>query len=312
MSLPVTRTLKVAPLMPGALPLTSTCLCAGLLALVCGLLAVPASGSTIVARDASNVRLAVDGQGRALVTYSQDGKRRRVLAWGAINGQTTMRLDYSGGSQSFGAPLWRSFDDRSRAYDGPKLTWLVTARKAPDGSYWALQAWRRLLPNQGRTPVTSLARAVELHLSHWRGPLPRLSIWLDWIDQGTTTHLFGRYTYRGKGVFGYSNTPAGNPLDPYGRNIYVDTRSSAYGPGWERENSFLTHRPRGTFCYGFYARGIAVGTGDRYRATAIGPGAAPDPYWEAPSLGAYDPALDRMLDDVADRVLGDDPRCQAR
>jgi len=41
------------------------------------------------------------------------------------------------------------------------------------------------------------------------------------------------------------------PLDSYGRNVFVDTFGSAYGPGWKRENSFLTHGPGGAFCYGF-------------------------------------------------------------
>ena len=62
-------------------------------ALAWGLLAAPGSTSTIVARDATAVRLEVDGQGRALVTYQQAGTRRHVLAWAGINGQTEMRLD---------------------------------------------------------------------------------------------------------------------------------------------------------------------------------------------------------------------------
>ena len=53
------------------------------------------------------------------------------------------------------------------------------------------------------------------------------------------------------GVYGFSSTPRGNPLDSYGRNIYVDTFDSAYGKGWHRENSFLTHHrghTLGDFC----------------------------------------------------------------
>ena len=55
---------------------------------------------------------------------------------------------------------------------------------------------------------------------------------------------------------------AGHPLDAFGRNIFVDTLDSAYGPGWKRENSFLTHKPTGAFCYGFYPRaGRPAGNG---------------------------------------------------
>ena len=54
-------------------------------------------------------------------------------------------------------------------------------------------------------------------------------------------HLFGTFTYGGQPVFGFRSTPGGEPLDTFGRNIYVDTFNSAYGAGWKRENSFLTH-----------------------------------------------------------------------
>ena len=37
-------------------------------------------------------------------------------------------------------------------YDGPALAWKVVACKAPDGSYWAVQAWQRKLPNYGVSP----------------------------------------------------------------------------------------------------------------------------------------------------------------
>ena len=41
----------------------------------------------------------------------------------------------------------------------------------------------------------------------------------------------------------------GQPLDSFGRNLYLDTLDSAYGTGWKRENSFLTHKGDGVFCY---------------------------------------------------------------
>ena len=58
-----------------------------------------------------------------------------------------------------------------RPYDGPELQWLVTACKAPDGSYWAVQAWQRMLPNYGLAPTPKQA-VWELRLSHWKARSP--------------------------------------------------------------------------------------------------------------------------------------------
>jgi hypothetical protein len=60
--------------------------------------------------------------------------------------------------------------------------------------------------------------------------------------------------------------------------VYIDTHRSAYGPGWRRENAFVSHRPTGTFCYTFRARGnrSSPGHGRRYRLTVEGPGVTPD------------------------------------
>jgi hypothetical protein len=272
--------------------------------------AAQASASTLVARDAKDVRLEVNAKGQALVTYRTGGKTWHVLAWGAVGDEVTMRVDYAGGYGAFGRPVWKTFRDASSRYDGPQLAWLVRAVKAPDGSYWALQAWQRGLPNQGATPSSSAAGAWELRLSHWRGELPRLEVWVDWVMRGRYRHLFGRLTYQGRPVYGYQNTPSGRPLDKYSRNVYVDTLNSAYGSGWKRESSFLTHRPRGNFCYGFYPRGKTPGVGERYRITVIGPGAAPDASWEGADPGPYDAARDAELNAIGSEVAGDDPRCQ--
>src|ERR671915_134329 len=215
-------------------------------ALTLGASAGSANASELIARDATAVRLSVSRSGVALLTYRADGQSQAVSASGAVNArnpsqaqaQVAFDLRRSTGSASHGSNV-------CRPYDGPALHWLVTACKAADGSYWALQRWQRLLPNQGYTPRTGLERARELHLSHWRGELPKLEIYLDWIYGGRYHHLFGRYTYLGKAVHGDRSTSKGVPLDPYGRNVYLDTFNSAYGPGWKRENSFLAHRPRG-------------------------------------------------------------------
>jgi hypothetical protein len=276
----------------------------------------PAGASTLVTRGATDIGLKVDGRGRAVVTYKQAGVRKRVLAWGAINDDVKFRLDYAGGWGTFRRPVWKSIK-ACQPYDGPPLQWLVAACKAPDGSYWAVQRWQRMLPNQGYPARTALQRARELHLSHWRGELPKLEIYLDWIYGGRYHHLFGRYTYLGKAVHGDRSTSKGVPLDPYGRNVYLDTFNSAYGPGWKRENSFLAHRPRGNFCYGFFPRPSyydktrrPAAHGRRYRATAIGPGVSPDPFWTADGLGAFDPEHEARMNALSDSIAGSDRTCR--
>ena len=263
----------------------------------------PALASAIIGRDASHATLGIDSQGRAHVSYSTGGGRTSLVAWGAINARTPSRsvpqvrfqIRYGVGGRGVCLP-----------YDGPPLPWLVTACKAPDGSYWALQSWQRLKPNYGGARGT-----WELHLSHWRGELAQLVIYENWA-YGGFRHLFGRLTYDGVGVYGFSSTPHGNPLDSYGRNIYVDTFDSAYGKGWHRENSFLTHHrghTLGDFCYGFYRHfGHPSGDGTQYRATAEGPGVTPDVMWEAKDIGPLNPSLQSQMRSL-ERSWGD-PKCR--
>jgi hypothetical protein len=169
--------------------------------------------------------------------------------------------------------------------------WLVTACRASDGSYWALQQWQRLLPIRGRQPSRQ-QQTWELRLSHWSGPLAQLTISLDWA-YGRYDELYGRLTYHGAPVHGFRSTHQGAPLDGYGRNIFVDTLDSSYGSGWWRENGFLTHKPTGAFCYGFFPRSDGLtGQGRAYRATVAGPGVTPDVFWSSPAPGPYDAARD--------------------
>lgn len=195
---------------------------------------------------------------------------------------------------AFARNYWRdSFNGSCAKYDGdgPKLAWFVTACKAPDGSYWAVQSWQRGLPNYGQEP-NHIQGAWELRLSHWTGELPKLVIKLDWSYR-RFDHLYGSFSYSRRGVYGFRVTSSGVPLDDFGRNVYIDTYNSAYGSGWRRENSFLTHRPNGTFCYGLYRHGpFPEGKGERYRATVVGPGVTPDAMWEGPAPGSYDREAD--------------------
>src|SRR5688572_28682150 len=101
------------------------------------------SASELLARNASGVKLAVSNDGKALVTYRSQGKLNRVLVWGALKAiaptrgraQVKFKVDYSGGFGTFHRPIWKTFGNACRRYDGPKLQWLVASCRAPDGSY---------------------------------------------------------------------------------------------------------------------------------------------------------------------------------
>ena len=302
-------------------------------AVVAVLALVPAaSASEIVDRDVRLVSFAVDADGKAGLVYETSAKGRRyVLLWDAVNAivpavrgedQIAFRKDYAGGYGTFRRNVVKSMRNACRPYDGPPLAWLVTACKAPDGSYWALQAWQRALPNLGLEPWLPKQRVVELHASHWTGDLPVISAQLDWVYSKRFHHLFGTFTYKGLPVFGFESTRTGVPLDSWGRNVFLDTLDSAYGGGWKRENSFLAHTGTGVFCYGFYEHepyaGYPAGRrprghGSHYRITASGPGVTPLVTWEGADPGDYDPAdpatvqLEQAMN-AAQRALGD-PVC---
>ena len=326
---------------------------APLAALAALALSAPAFASQVISTSTgTDIKLGVNDEGEAMLTYTSEGKVVRVLAWGAINAnpsspskpQLKLSLGYDGGyeekfknSPEAKAALtnlrdlqaqmakataagnnklrfelkddiaaayktietlrvaatnyWQTFT--CPKYDGPELGWLKAACKAPDGSYWAVQSWQRLLPNYG-VASTPKQEAWEVHLAHWDGDPPVLTIDTDWSFT-QWEHLFGSFTYRGKGVFGYRVTPDGQPLDTYGRNLYVDTLDSVYGTGWKRENSFLAHNPTGVFCYSINPHPPhPAGNGSRYRATISGPGLTPDMVWEGASPGPYDKAADAI------------------
>ena len=306
---------------PGERPLLSRAILGGLpvraaaviSCLVAALFLLPeaAQASQLIARNTSSESLVVSKDGKALLTYHARGRVWRVLAWGAVGArfpsatqsQVAFRIDRSGGWGSTGRPVWKTLRNACGPYRGPAIPFVLAACTAPDGSHWAIQRWRRHRANYGVPPWKSGHDAWELRLSHWRGPVAQLEVWLDWSYSGRWHHLFGRYTYLGKPVHGFAWTPQGDPVDTYGRVLSLDTLDSRYGPGWQRENGFLARPPDGTFCYGFVPHRLASGevrppgVGRRYRLATSGPGVTPDVAWEGAALHDFRP------DDPGDREL---------
>jgi hypothetical protein len=284
--------------------------------------------------NATGVQLSVNSSHRALVTYRARGRTFHLLVWGAINArppsqvvpQVHFRFDWSGGWKSQHRLVWKTFKNRCARYDGPPLVYKVAACKAPDGSYWALQAWQPYLPHRGYPPWLSRQTEWELHISHWTGPLAQLEAYTDWAFSGQAHDLFGRLRYAGQPVYGFGIGKDGAPNDRYGRSLYIDTLDSAYGSGWKRETSISFRRGSGAFCYSFwpthdntlpgYPNNLRpAGNGKRYRITVEGPGVTPDVQWEAEGLHDYNPSssadrdYEARMDGLFMEFLGQDKFC---
>jgi hypothetical protein len=328
--------------MTKGVPLRNRCLALACV-FACSLgLAGSAGAAKLIAGNASEIKLAVNKHGKALVTYRESGRLFHLLAWGAINArarpatpdgpeQVKFKVDYSGGWGSSHRAVWKTFRNRCRPYDGPALAWFVTACKASDGSYWALQSWQSALPDLGFAPWLERQSTWWLRLSHWRGPLAQLDVYQDWLAGEHFREVFGQYTYRGVGIRGFGTTNWGYPTDGYGRLVYIDTHNSVYGRGWRRDTSIVTHGPPGIFCHGFltadpYTGGYAhppgaphrlrgPGIGDKYRIIVPGPGVTPDLMWQGPALGPYHPnsaaddRLERQMNAKLDSIRGGWHKC---
>ncbi len=273
--------------------------------------------------------LKVNGKGEALFTYRKsDGQLRNVLVWGAINArapsadvpQVRFKWDYAGGWGKYrNGKYWQSFKNRCRQYDGPPLPMLVASCKAPNGTYWTVQAWQRRLPLLGFEPWLPEHTNWELRIAHWSGELPSLEVFPNWTYDGRWHGVFGRYSYLGNPIFGFGSNAKGVPKDKYGRNLYIDTLNSAYGPGWKRESGILTHKGTGTFCHSFVPQRPFVGypnqemrppaNGERYRVTVGGPGVLPVMQVEVSGLSENDRSRDAEFNSAFDKVMAGDRIC---
>ena len=297
----------------------------------------------LIGRDARHMVLKVNTRGEALLLFRSNGRQNHVLVWGAINAHSRSRsrpqakfeVDYSGGWRKYkrrlfgGKAYWQTFQNACRPYSGPALAYAIAACDAPNGSYWAVQQWPQPLPDLGFTPWLSGQRQRWTVVSHWSGPLPQLTAYADWV-YGHVHHLFGNFTYRGQPVYGFHTTRGGAPTDNYGRLIYLDTYDSAYGPGWRRENSFVSQGPTGAWCYGFFTHDPSPpayhhppgqsnvrpdGNGSRYRLLADGPGVTPYVETFVTDPGDWNPAdpakVAFLQSELAllPSVIGADPQC---
>jgi hypothetical protein len=269
-----------------------------------------ASGSELFARDATNVKLAVNAGGqKALITYKVNGVTKRMLVWGAVNAlapsETTPQVEFNQRYLTTGPKdkkVWKRLKNKCKPYDGPELAFVVAACKATDGSYWGIQAWTYWQPFFGYQPWLPYQDDIAFHVSHWTGPLAQLEMWSDWVDVGhgaTSPHnVIARLMYAGSPVFGYVVKPGGVPGDGYGRVVYIETLDSLLGSGWWRLTGILSRNPSGMLChamvpgmtYSNYPNPHVVdaGNGKAYRAYAEGPGVTPLVMAQVDDPGNYD------------------------
>ena len=229
-----------------------------------GALAAPASRERGALRPQRGARstLAVNRKGEALVSYVRsDGQPRHVARLGGRQRQPAvdpdgaagaLPFDYAGGWGKYRNPrYWQAFRDACVPYDGPPLRTSSprarrptarTGRCSPGGGGCRCSASHRGSPSTRGASSTSRTGRASCRSSR-SSPTGRTAA-AGRVSSGASPTSAHRCTV--------SPRPAkGNPKERYGRNVYIDTLDSVYGPGWKRESGILTHRPTGTFCHSF-------------------------------------------------------------
>ena len=235
-----------------------------------------AAPSQLLVRNAANVRLTVSARGVATLSYTTRGVRRHAIAWGARDAlaprqtrpQVRFRVDYTGGWGAFGRPG------------------LAGTRRVPSVPRAGASVARGRVHGARRIVLGGTAMAAAHFDEGQRGNVRAPPVALDRktrrrsrsasIRAPTGTSSSAGTASAACPSTAFGRTRRGEPLDPYGRNIYVDTYDSVYGSGWHRENGFLARRPAGLFCY---VLDQVEGKGTKYRATALGPGVTPIVEW---------------------------------
>jgi hypothetical protein len=229
----------------------------GLLTALCTAAVLVCAGSAF-----ASVEVAVDPRGGE--SLSVDSAGNAEVRWTAADGTQHTLLVGHDGSLRYGG---LSGSDVSHP-SGVSIPWAVVVRQTPDGSFYALQAWRRLDTGP-----------VELRFSRWQGEPTKLTLSTVCCKWGHE-NVVGAASFHGRPIYGFKATRQGDPLDPYGRNVYLD---SYRGGQWQRMMGILTHRPTGSFSLWIRPEWA----GGEYRGTIPGPNwgwtLAPDAFAEANS-----------------------------
>lgn len=209
--------------------------CVTALLVVAGLgSAASASASISIAKNVARPALRVDALGNAEVSWSAGGARRTLLVPAVglyLPGGRIRAADVSRPTTIRGLPFSR------------------VVRRAPDGTFYALQTWR-----------VEPGGPVELHFSRWKGGRTGLTLAAE--PAGGTERLVGRAQFQGKPVAGYSRTNSGIRYRIF---AYIDCYACPK-PGWRRITG-VAPRADGTFRLLVPDNSRAV----RYRATIAGP-----------------------------------------
>ena len=196
--------------------------------------ALPARASISIATNAARPALRVDALGNAEVSWSSAGVRRTLLV-------PAVGLYLPGGRISTA--------DVSRPTKITGLPFARATRRGPDGTFYALQAWR-----------VEPAGPAELHFSRWKGS--RTTVTLAAEPASGSERLVGRAQFQGKRVAGYSRTNSGIRYRIF---AFLDCFSCPK-PAWRRIGGVA---PRADGTFRLLVRSGFRGT--RYRVTIAGP-----------------------------------------
>lgn len=144
-------------------------------------LAADAQASISIATNAQRPALRVDAKGNAEVSWIAAGRRRTLVVPPTGLYQPGARI---------------SGPDVSRAATAPTLPFARAVRRGPDGTLYALQAWR-----------VKAGGPVELHFARWKGAVTTVTLASE--PAGAGERLVGRAMFQGKPVAGYSRTNSG-------------------------------------------------------------------------------------------------------
>jgi hypothetical protein len=197
-------------------------------------LAADAQASISIATNAQRPALRVDAKGNAEVSWTAGGRRQTLVVPPT-------------GLYRPGALL--SGPDVSRAATAPALPFAQAVRRAPDGTLYALQAWR-----------VKSGGPVELHFARWKGAFTTVTLASKSAPAGEL--LVGRAMFQGKPVAGYSRTNSGIRYRIY---AFVDCFGCPQ-PQWRRIAGVA---PRASGEFRLLVQPEFLGT--RYRVTIAGP-----------------------------------------